>query len=136
MQTNKCQHCGSLVPAEKAFCPNCSEPMEPEETPERETYISGEMMTTIRDDPEKYRQMLMPPVKPPTANTEAKPPAAPAAAPPPSRAPSVANYSIPQAAPNVQPPTQSINLRYLVVGLSIVTFLILLFIVLLRLEVI
>jgi hypothetical protein len=108
--------------------------MEPEETPERETYVSGEMMTTIRDDPEKYRQMLMPPVKPPTANTEAKPPP-PAAAAAAQRAPSVAGDSIPQAA-NVPPPAQSTGTRSIVVGISVVTFLILLFIILWILKVI
>jgi hypothetical protein len=106
--------------------------MEPEETPERETYISGEMMATIRDDPEKYRQM-MPPMKPPTANTEAKSPAVAAAAP---RAPSVAGYSIPQAAPNVPPPTQSTGTRSIIVGIGVVTFLILLFVILWILKVI
>ena len=127
IQTNKCQHCGSLVPAEKAFCPNCSEPMEPEEKPARETFVSGEMMSTIRDDPENYRQMLMPPVKPPTANTEAKPPVAA------NRASSVTGYNIPKVAPEVRPPAQT---SYVILGISVVAFLILLFIILWILKVI
>src|SRR3954470_16085223 len=54
----KCQNCGTYVPAEKAFCPNCSEPMEMEEKSNRSHSFSSDMMSTIRDDPEKYREML------------------------------------------------------------------------------
>src|SRR2546423_14603432 len=54
----KCQHCGTFVPAEKAFCPNCSEPMELEEKSNRNHSFSSDMMSTIRDDPEKYRELL------------------------------------------------------------------------------
>src|SRR3954467_13501333 len=54
----KCQNCGTFVPAEKAFCPNCSEPMEVEEKSNRNHSFSSDMMSTIRDDPEKYRWLL------------------------------------------------------------------------------
>jgi hypothetical protein len=104
--------------------------MEPEETPARETYISGEMMATIRDDPEQYRQMLMPPVKPPTANAEAPPPVAA------NRAASVTGYNMPKVEPEARPQTHSIGTRHVILGIGIAAFLILLFIILLVLKVI
>ena len=58
-QVIKCQNCGTYVPAEKAFCPNCSEPMEMEQKSDRSHSFSSDMMSTIRDDPEKYREMLL-----------------------------------------------------------------------------
>src|SRR5947209_668664 len=91
----KCQHCGTFVPAEKAFCPNCSEPMEVEEGPNRAHSFSADMMSTIRDDPEKYKELfLKPPAKkqpapPPPQSTNVQPPAPavntqqPVASPPP-----------------------------------------------------
>lgn len=57
-EMNKCRHCGVFVPVEKAFCPNCSEPIEPEEAPDRSTQSSSDMMSTLRDDPESYRDLL------------------------------------------------------------------------------
>ncbi len=47
-----------MVPAEKAFCPNCSEPMEAEEAPDRADSMSSDMMSTVRDDPESYKELL------------------------------------------------------------------------------
>src|SRR3954471_24287431 len=81
----KCQNCGTFVPAEKAFCPNCSEPMEMEEKSNRNHSFSSDMMSTIRDDPEKYREMLKQ-IKSPAKKQPAPPPPAPpaqASAPPP-----------------------------------------------------
>ncbi|HKQ53860.1 MAG TPA: hypothetical protein VJT74_15910, partial [Pyrinomonadaceae bacterium] len=57
-ETTKCTNCGEFVPAEKAFCPNCSEPMEPEEAANRVDSMSSEMMSTVRDDPESYKELL------------------------------------------------------------------------------
>lgn len=57
-ETNKCTNCGAMVAAEKAFCPNCSEPMEAEEAPNRADSMSSDMMSTVRDDPESYKEML------------------------------------------------------------------------------
>ena len=57
-ETTKCTNCGASVPAEKAFCPNCSEPMEPEEAADRVDAMSSEMMSTVQDDPESYKQLL------------------------------------------------------------------------------
>lgn len=78
----KCQHCGTFVPAEKAFCPNCSEPMEVEDRPDRAHSFSADMMLTIRDDPKKYKELfLKPPAKKqpappqPTPPTNVQPPA-------------------------------------------------------------
>lgn len=104
--------------------------MEPEEKPARETFISGEMMSTIRDDTENYRQVLMPPVKPPTANAGSP---APVAA---NRAASVTGYNIPKPAPHVSSAAQSTGLRYVIIGISVVALLILIFIILLVLKVI
>src|SRR5947209_12982332 len=83
----KCQHCGTFVPAEKAFCPNCSEPMEVEEGPNRAHSFSADMMSTIRDDPEKYKELVL------------KPPAKKQPAPPPP----------PPQSTNVQPPAPAVN---------------------------
>jgi hypothetical protein len=118
-ETNKCGNCGAIVPAEKAFCPNCSEPMEPEEAPNRAASMSSEMMSTVRDDPESYKELLerlkkdraaakknpsgpvqATPQAPQPAPT-APPPAAPPAAPP---APPAAGYNYPPAAPGYAPP--------------------------------
>lgn len=57
-ETTKCTNCGAIVAAEKAFCPNCSEPMEPEEAANRVDSMSSEMMSTVRDDPESYKELL------------------------------------------------------------------------------
>src|SRR5947199_10830783 len=101
----KCQHCGTFVPAEKAFCPNCSEPMEVEEKSNRNHSFSSDMMSTIRDDPEKYREMLRDLTKKKQqqqqqsspAPKQVKTPAAPPPQPPPP--PPVANVGRPAAPP-------------------------------------
>jgi len=106
-ETNKCGNCGALVPAEKAFCPNCSEPMEPEEAPNRAASLSSEMMSTVRDDPESYKELLdrlkkdraaakKNPSGPVQATPQPPPTAAPPAAPP-------AGYNYPPAAPGYAP---------------------------------
>jgi predicted nucleic acid-binding Zn ribbon protein len=134
-EMNKCQHCGTFVPAEKAFCPNCSEPMEPEETPNRAHSFSNEMMATIRDDPEKYRQMLVPPVKKQEpASVESKIPE-PIATPSQAQQP-VAGYNYPQVPPAPLPVAKSSNKNYLIFGISAVVILILLFVILFAFKVI
>lgn len=93
---NSCEKCGSLVPAEKAFCPNCGAAMIPER--QRVPEDSGEMGETIYDGP--------PPTKPPTPKPT-PPPAVkqPQASPAPARANStpgpnaVRVKNIPKAAP-------------------------------------
>jgi hypothetical protein len=131
-EMNKCQHCGTFVPAEKAFCPNCSEPMEPEDTSNRAHSFSSDMLATIRDDPEKYRQMLQPPVKKQQpATAEPKPPK-PAPAPPPP----VVRNNYPQAPPAPLPVAKSSSKSYLVFGISAVVILILIFVLLLAFKVI
>ncbi len=120
----KCQHCGTFVPAEKAFCPNCSEPMEVEDTPNRAHSFSAEMMSTIRDDPEKYKELfLKPPAKkqpapqPPPTNAQPPAPVAgtgqPAATPP-----SVAGYNAWPNAPAPMPVAPSNSKRNLILGIS------------------
>ncbi|MDT5060240.1 MAG: Double zinc ribbon [Acidobacteriota bacterium] len=136
-EMNKCQHCGTFVPAEKAFCPNCSEPMEPEETPNRAHSFSNEMMATIRDDPEKYRQMLAPPVKKqepkPAESRTPEPIPTPA---PVQQQPPVAGYNYPQAPPVPLPAAKSSNKGYLIFGISVVVILVLLFVILFAFKVI
>lgn len=124
-EMNKCRHCGAFVPFEKAFCPNCSEPIEPEEAPNRAATSSSDMMSTMRDDPENYREMLADlkkkraaaktePAQPTTAQTTA----------------SVVGYSVPQVAPEQMPQAKS-NKRTLGFIIGAISFLILLFVILL-----
>ena len=132
---NKCQHCGVFVPAEKAFCPNCSEPMEPEETPNRAHSFSSDMLATLRDDPEKYRQMLVPPVKKQPEPAEAKltePDPAPVMASPPP----VAGFNYPETSPVASPAAKSSNRSFLLIGASAVGLLILLLVILFAFKVI
>ncbi|HJU54730.1 MAG TPA: hypothetical protein VJ715_09170 [Pyrinomonadaceae bacterium] len=127
-ETNKCGNCGAIVPAEKAFCPNCSEPMEPEEAPDRDAVMSSEMMSTIRDDPESYKELLerlkkdraaarqnasgpaqptpppAPQPAPPAPQPVVPPAAAPYAAPPVAPAAPPAAYNYPPAAPGYTAP--------------------------------
>ena len=136
-EMNKCQNCGTFVPAEKAFCPNCSEPMEPEETPNRAHSFSSDMLATIRDDPEKYRQMLTPPVKkqeaPPAAAQTPEPAPAPAQNP---ASPPVTGYSYPQTPPAPISPAKSGGKSYLMFGIGAVVILVLLFVILYALKVV
>lgn len=130
---NKCHHCGTFVPAEKAFCPNCSEPMEPEEAPNRAHSFSSDMMSTIRDDPEKYRDLLVPPVKNKQA-AQAKaqppqPPPSPVTAPPP-----VPTYSVPDAMYDRGPTAKSNKGLFLILGASLVVILVVLIVILLVLK--
>jgi hypothetical protein len=136
-EMNKCQHCGTFVPAEKAFCPNCSEPMEPEETSNRAHSFSSDMLATIRDDPEKYRQMLVPPVKKKeAAPAEVKTPApVPQPTPAPFQPP-VVGFNYPQAPPAPLPAAKSGGKSLLMFGIGAVVILVLLFVILYALKVI
>ena len=104
-ETIRCQHCGTFVPAEKAFCPNCSEPMEMEERPNRSHSFSSDMMSTIRDDPAKYKEMMKPPVKEQAAQPAPLTPSTSRA--PESRASSTVTGHTPAAA--AQPQQQTAN---------------------------
>jgi hypothetical protein len=126
---NKCRHCGAFVPVEKAFCPNCSEPMEPEEAPNRASSSTSDMMSTLRDDPEQYREILQMLKKKPAAGAVE----APSSTPDPARAaPSaVAAYNTPQVAPNIAPPAKNKGNRALIIGtLSVLVLLVILLFIL------
>lgn len=122
---NQCRHCGVFVPTEKAFCPNCSEPIEPEEAPHRAATTSSDMMETMRDDPEKYKELLDTLKKQPRVAEAERPVAgnAPAQA-------SVAGLRRPQVAQDITPPAKS-SKRTLGFIIGAVSFLILLFVILL-----
>jgi hypothetical protein len=138
-EMNKCQHCGTFVAAEKAFCPNCSEPMEAEDTSHRAHSFSSDMMSTIRDDPEKYRNLLTPPVKKQEqqpAQTEAQT-RAPDPNPVRSKPPAAdVGFKYPEAASIPPPPANSNNRSYLILGISIVVILVLLFVILFAYKII
>jgi predicted amidophosphoribosyltransferase len=121
---NQCRHCGAFVPIEKAFCPNCSEPIEPEEAPNRATTSSSDMMSTLRDDPENYREMLSNLKK---ARAAAKTETAETATA--QTTASVVGYSVPQVAPDPVPSAKS-NKRTLGFIIGAISFLILLFVIL------
>jgi predicted nucleic acid-binding Zn ribbon protein len=130
---NKCQHCGAFVPVEKAFCPNCSEPMEPEEAPNRAASSSSDMMATLRDDPAQYKELLdmLKKKKSAAAGVEAPTPAPDSA----RAAPSVVAFSAPsQVAADVAPPAKNKSNLALIIGA--VSILILLFVLLLIFKVI
>jgi hypothetical protein len=123
-QMNQCRHCGVFVPVEKAFCPNCSEPIEPEEAPNRATTSSSDMMTTLRDDPENYRELLATLKKRPHAEeAEGASETVRAAA-------SFTGYALPEVAPGIAQ-TANNNKRTLWLIIGAVSFLILLFVILL-----
>jgi hypothetical protein len=126
---NKCRNCGTFVPVEKAFCPNCSEPIEPEEAPNRSTTSSSDMMATMRDDPESYRELLA--LRNPPVGSQAKAPESS----PVRSAPSVDGYSMPEITPDAIPPANS-NKRNLFFIIGAVSVLVLLFIILMVLKVI
>lgn len=126
---NKCRHCGVFVPIEKAFCPNCSEPIEPEEAPNRSTTSSSDMMSTLRDDPESYKDLLQALKKkksPALTTEEAQTPEADtfSTTPPPQNF----GYSAPQIADQL-PPAKS-NKRGLALIIGTISFLIILFVIL------
>jgi predicted nucleic acid-binding Zn ribbon protein len=113
------------VPVEKAFCPNCSEPIEPEEAPNRAKTSSSDMLATLRDDPKNYRELLMSLKKKPA--TEAA--EVPSTNPEPGRSsPSVVGFSSSQIAPPPAPAKN--NKRNLVFIISAIFILILLFVLL------
>jgi hypothetical protein len=126
-KTNQCRNCGELVPVEKAFCPNCSEPIEPEEASNRATTSSSDMMSTLRDDPEHYRELLADLKR--KKNSAAEAPKQPEAEKS-SSAESVTGYSVPQVAPGITRPAGS-NKRTLRLIIGAISFLILLFVILL-----
>ena len=131
-EMNQCRHCGEFVPVEKAFCPNCSEPIEPEEMPNRAASSSSDMLATMRDDPEKYRDLLPKKAKRPAEAAAPQPvaapvtPSAPAPAPPPPTAP-VMDYAA-KTAPEFAPPAKS-NKLFLILGIGAVVILILLLVI-------
>jgi predicted nucleic acid-binding Zn ribbon protein len=128
---NKCRHCGTYVPSEKAFCPNCSEPIEPEEAPNRAASSSTDMMATMRDDPEHYKELLLSLKKKKSAEAVAETSeASPASAPAP-----FVGYSVPQSTSDPRPPAPG-NKRNLVFIIGGVAFLILLFVILLAFKLI
>lgn len=136
-EMNKCQHCGAFVPAEKAFCPNCSEPMEAEDSSHRAHSFSSDMMATIRDDPEKYRNLMVPPVKKqqqPAPAKEQTP--VPDSNPAPVQQQPIVGFNYPKAANMPLPPAKSPNRSYLILGISIVVILVLLFVILFAYKVI
>jgi hypothetical protein len=141
----QCKHCQAFVPAEKAFCPNCSEPMEEEETSDRAHSFSSEMMSTIRDDPEKYKHLLQATKKKRTPAEAQMPAPAPSAAPtaapnplpsPPPVAPPVVNYRAPEVAYAPTPLRKSNRRRNLLIGMGVVALLILIFVILVAFKVI
>ena len=126
----RCQNCGAFVPAEKAFCPNCSEPMEMEEKSNRSHSFSSDMMSTIRDDPEKYKEMLRdiaakkkqqqqptPQQAPPAQGYTPQPPPVRNIEQPAAPAQPVAGYNQWQAPP---PVSQTNSKRNLILGISII----------------
>jgi uncharacterized Zn finger protein (UPF0148 family) len=129
---NKCRHCGTFVPVEKAFCPNCSEPIEPEEAPNRAATSSDDMMATMRDDPEQYKELLR--------SLKQKKPAEAAAATsepnPASLNATVVGYSAAQSINDSTPPASSNNKRTLAFIIGVVAFLIMLFVILLAFKLI
>lgn len=130
---NKCRHCGFFVPVEKAFCPNCSEPIEPEEAPNRAASFTSEMMATMRDDPDNYKEMLALKRQLKSTGSKETPPPGPAPAPAPST--STANAAPSYVAPGVAPPAKG-GKRNLVPVIVVVSILILALVLLLVFKVI
>jgi hypothetical protein len=128
-QMNKCRHCGVFVPIEKAFCPNCSEPIEPEEAPNRATTSSSDMMATLRDDPDNYKDLLS--LKKSITSSAQRETPAPGPVP---TAQSVAGHSFPDVSREIAPPVKGSN-RNLVLGIVAVSILILILVILLALKV-
>jgi ribosomal protein L32 len=129
-EMNKCRNCGAFVPIEKAFCPNCSEPIEPEEAPNRAATASSDMMSTMRDDPEHYKELLLALKKKSAEAVAQTPEASPA-----NTAAPVAGYSAPQMVNDAMPPAGS-NKSRLALIIGAVVFLIVLFVILLALKLI
>jgi predicted nucleic acid-binding Zn ribbon protein len=128
---NKCRNCGVFVPIEKAFCPNCSEPVEPEEAPNRATTSSSDMMATMRDDPENYRELLA--LKKQLKTGQQETPASDSV--PAHLEASVSGYSLQQMAPDIAPAAKN-NKRNLAIIIGTVSILIVLFVILLVFKVI
>jgi hypothetical protein len=133
-EMNKCRHCGNFVPVEKAFCPNCSEPIEPEEAPNRAASFTSDMMATLRDDPENYREMLAD-LKKPSATAAENNETFDSTPDPVQATPPVASYNASEVAHDATSPPVKKNSRNLVLGIGVVSVLILLFVILLALRV-
>jgi hypothetical protein len=127
---NKCRHCGTQVPIEKAFCPNCSEPIEPEDAPNRATTSSSDMMSTMRDDPEHYKELLLALKKKQPAEAGAE---TPEASPANATAPDVGS-SVPQSFDDRLPPAS--NKRNLAFIIGAISFLIVIVVILLAFKII
>jgi hypothetical protein len=130
---NKCHHCGTFVPVEKAFCPNCSEPMEPEEAPNRATTSSSDMMATMRDDPEHYKELMLDLKKKPATEASSTAPEAQMPKAVPESPPAVAQSTMSSAA-SLPPATGSKGGLILVIG--VIAVLILIFVMLMVLKII
>jgi hypothetical protein len=112
--------------------------MEAEDSSHRAHSFSSDMMATIRDDPEKYRHLVVPPVKKEQQQPAPAEPQTPAPDSNPARAqpPTVVGFNYPQAANIPSPPAKSNNRSYLILGISVVVILILLFVILFAYKVI
>ena len=73
--TVKCASCDAMVPSEKAFCPNCHEPMEKEEQRRDNRPIENMAATVVGFSLSQLNQGEAVAPKPPV-RAEAKPPAA------------------------------------------------------------
>jgi uncharacterized Zn finger protein (UPF0148 family) len=128
---NKCRHCGTFVPVEKAFCPNCSEPIEPEEAPNRAATSTDDMMATMRDDPEEYKELLLALKKKKPAEAVAET----SEASPASLNATIVGYSAAQSINDSMPPASN-NKRTLAFIIGVVSLLIILFVILLAFKLI
>lgn len=109
--------------------------MEPEERPNRAHSFSSDMLATIRDDPEKYKEMLRP--KTQKKAQPAPPPQTPSANPGVPRVePPVTSYNAPQVAPMPAPPVARSNKAPLFLGIGAVLLLALIVLLLIVFKVI
>lgn len=60
----KCANCGAMVPAEKAFCPNCQEPMEAEEQRRDKRAIENMAATVVGFSLSQLQEGGVPAAKP------------------------------------------------------------------------
>jgi len=125
---NRCQHCGTFVAVEKAFCPNCSEPIEPEEAPNRANSSSSDMMATLRDDPDNYKELLLSLKKGKPVNVGADMPLQP-----PPTATSVFESRVPPTVPESINPDKG-NKKKVIIALALVSLVILVLVLLLAFK--
>lgn len=120
--------------------------MEPEEAPNRAASLSSEMMSTIRDDPESYKELLERvkkeraaakqnasgpnPVTPPTPQAAPQAPAPVTPAAPYDYPPAAPGYTAPnQPVPNYPAPPAKSGKSYVILGIvaAVILIIILLF---------